>query len=94
MVYRARVATVPTNDFGGVLLSTLLVPLFGIIDILIPHMREPRYRVLVRRLGSHDEMGVREAHTRSEAARQLAEVEALLRGSDESQVRDTLGLDF
>jgi hypothetical protein len=55
---------------------------------------DPRYRVLVTRVGTEEVVGVAQARTRHTADLQMAQVEAILARSTEKEAREALGLDF
>lgn len=89
-VYWARVSKLKGDRLLGFL--------FGVVEFLLALWTpgdgpDPRYRVLVGRVGETASVGVREARTRRQAERDLSGVQAILDRSTVADAQAALSLD-
>lgn len=89
--YQASIVRLESEHAAGLAFTVLDYATGGLGPIL---GFDPRYRVLVGRVGNEELIGVREARTLKRATQRLAEVEQILATSSEDEARAALGLDI
>jgi len=87
-VFTARVWKVPSERDVWIVLAVV----FLVWSLLVDEGPDPRYRVLVRRIGAQDEVGVAMARTRRKASHLLAAVQQDLSTLTEREFLDRYGL--